>query len=106
MWWAEKMILSIYQIYFPDLLYPLKVNNRNIKTRCEICSKSAIKTPERRQWHLSGVFIFNFEHNSHLAIVFLLLTLNMNLPTGLKHLLVPEAYLGLYQISMVKFLYK
>ena len=26
--------------------YLLKVNNRNTKTRCEICSKSTIRTPE------------------------------------------------------------
>ena len=26
-----------------------------------------IKTPERRQWRRSGVFIVNFEHISHLA---------------------------------------
>ena len=29
------------------------------------------------QWRRSGVFIVNFEHISHLALVFLLLTLNM-----------------------------
>ena len=29
----------------------------------------------RRQWHRSGVFIVNFEDISHLALVFLLLTL-------------------------------
>ena len=28
--------------------YMLKVNNRNTKTSCEICSKLTIKTPERR----------------------------------------------------------
>ena len=28
-------------------------------------------------WHRSGVFIVNFEHISHLVVVFLLLTLNM-----------------------------
>ena len=42
---------------FPDLLisnlnpagnYMFKVNNRNTRTRCEICSKLTIKTPERR----------------------------------------------------------
>ena len=33
--------------------------------RCEICSKLTIKTPERRQWRRSGVFI-NFNHISHL----------------------------------------
>ena len=27
-----------------------------------MCSKLTIKTPERRQWRLSGVFIVNFEH--------------------------------------------
>ena len=28
---------------------------------CEICSEITIKTPERRQWRRSGVFIVNFE---------------------------------------------
>ena len=31
----------------------------------------------------SGVFIVNFDHISHLALVFLLLTLNMQLPAGM-----------------------
>ena len=39
-----------------------KFNDRNTRTRREICS---------------GVFIVNFEHISRLALVFLLLTLNM-----------------------------
>ena len=29
--------------------YLFKVNNRNTRTRCQICSKLKIKTPERRQ---------------------------------------------------------
>ena len=29
-------------------IYLLKVNNRNTTTRCEICSKLTIKTPERK----------------------------------------------------------
>ena len=37
-----------------------------------MCSKLTIKTPERR----SGVFIVNFEHISHLALMFVLLTIN------------------------------
>ena len=28
----------------------IKVNDRNTRTRCEICSKLTIKTAERRQW--------------------------------------------------------
>ena len=55
--------------------YMFKVNNRNNRTRCEICSKLTIKTPERQR--RSGVFIVNFEYMSHLVLVFLLLTLNM-----------------------------
>ena len=55
----------------------LKVNNRNTRARCEICSKLIIKTPERRQWRRSGVFIVNFEQISNLVLVLLLLTLNM-----------------------------
>ena len=30
----------------PVGIYVLKVNNRNTRTRCEICSKLTIKTPE------------------------------------------------------------
>ena len=61
----------------PAGIHLLKVNNRSTRTRCEICSKLTIKTPERRQWRCSGVFIANFEHISHLVLVFLFLTLNM-----------------------------
>ena len=45
-----------------------KVNDKNTRTL------ELIKTPERRHWRLSGVFIVNFEHISHLSVVFLLLT--------------------------------
>ena len=40
-----------------------------VETRHKICSKLTIKTPERRQWRCSGVFIVNFEHISHLVLV-------------------------------------
>ena len=43
---------------------------------CEIRSKLTIKAPERRQWRRTGVFIVNFEHISHIALMCLLLTLN------------------------------
>ena len=61
----------------PVGIYLLKVNNRNTRTRCKICSELTIKTPERRHWRRSGVFIVNFEHISHLVLVFLLLTLSI-----------------------------
>ena len=41
-----------------------------------MCSKLTIKTPEQRQRRPSGIFIVNFEHISHLCLVFLLFTLN------------------------------
>ena len=37
-----------YRRFRPAGIYLLKVNNRNTRTRCEICSKLTIKTPERR----------------------------------------------------------
>ena len=36
-----------------------------------------LKVNNRTKWRRSGAFIVNFEHISHFAIVFLLLTLNM-----------------------------
>ena len=56
--------------------YMFKVNNRNTSTRCEICSKLTITTPEQRQWRRSGVFIINFEHITYLDILFLSLILS------------------------------
>ena len=55
-------------------------NNRNNRARYEICSKLTIKTPERRYWHRSGVFIVNFEHISYFVLVLLLLTLTRQIP--------------------------
>ena len=46
--------------------WQLKLN----RTRCEICSKLTIETPERSQWRRSGVFIDNFKHVSPLVLVF------------------------------------
>ena len=46
----------------------------NALKRCKIGSKLTIKIPERCLWRRSGVFIINFEHTSHLFLLFLLLT--------------------------------
>ena len=54
----------------PHDIYLLRVSNRNTRTRCEICSKLTMKT---RHWRRSGIFIGDFEHISHLVLVFLLL---------------------------------
>ena len=59
-----------------------KVNKRNTRTRCDICSKLTINTPEQRQWRRSGVFIVNFERILHLGLVFLLLTSSRQMTAG------------------------
>ena len=65
-----KFMVRLRLWYFPAGNYMFKVNNRNTRKRCEICSKLTIKTPERRHhWHRSGVFIVNFEHISHCSSV-------------------------------------
>ena len=63
-----------------------KVNKRNTRTRYEICLKLTIKTPERRQWHRSGVFVANFEHIPHIVLVFLLFTLTREIPAWNKNM--------------------
>ena len=61
---------------FPAGNSMFKINNRNTRTRCEICSKLTIKIPEQHQLRRSSLLIVNFEHISRLVLVFLLLTLS------------------------------
>ena len=74
---AQLKIVKRHKLVTPVGIYLLKVNNRNTRSRSEICSKLTIKTPEWRHWRRSVVFIINFEQISHVVLVFLLLTLNM-----------------------------
>ena len=58
----------------PVAIYMFKFNSRNTRTRCKICSKLTVKTPERRQAHISlfdvltyftpcsSVSVVKFEH--------------------------------------------
>ena len=81
---------------------------------CETRSELTIKTPERRQWHRSGVFIVNFEQISQIFLVFLLLTLSKLMLAGEK--LIKELFLyplkthemveGFLQIIFLKILRK
>ena len=72
----KKVILQLNSNCIPDDNYMFKVNNKNTKTRCEICSKLTIKTSEWGHWCCSDLINNNFEHTSHLLLVFLLLTLS------------------------------
>ena len=67
---------GIIIIITPTNIYLFKLNNRNTRKRCEICSKLTIKTTARRPWRRSGVFIVNFKYIPHLFLLFLFLTLN------------------------------
>ena len=44
-----KVFVSTAVLGFPAGIYLLKVNNRNTRTKCEICSKLTVKIPERRR---------------------------------------------------------
>ena len=71
---------------YPGGIYLFKVNIRNTRARSELFSKLTIQKHQNvvmvflslalNIWCLSGIFIVNFEHVSHLFLVFLLLTLN------------------------------
>ena len=56
--------------------YMFKTNKRYSVTRGEICSNITKKIGERHHWRRFCVFIVNFEHISHLVLMFLMLTLN------------------------------
>ena len=49
---------------------------------CKICSKLTIKSPERRNWGRSCIFIINFEQISHIVLAFPLLTLKKLMQTS------------------------
>ena len=91
---SEKIRIAISRVFdfkfslntdiwhYPSHSYIFKVNNRNTRTRGEISPKLTIKTPERRHWRHTGVFIVKFEHVSYLFLVFLLLALSRQMPAG------------------------
>ena len=70
------LIKKKYYEYIPISIYLSKVNNKNSRTICKICSKLKMKTPEQRYWRCSGVFIVNFEQISHIVLLFPSLALN------------------------------
>ena len=77
--WLVRVVTPVRTIQLAlGFIGGLKVSNRKTGTRCKICSMLTINTTEQRQWRGSVVFIVKFEH---LYLVFLFLTLNMQLPT-------------------------
>ena len=84
--WKRKLLLNVFfnahfnycpliwivLSHFNNSLF--KVNNRNTRTRCEICSKLTIKIPKRCQIDFVLVSLF--------VLVFLFLTLDMQVQVG------------------------
>ena len=66
--WAKFCSISRIR-HYPAGNYMFKVNNRDSRTRFEICSQLTIKTSERHLWCCSGEFFVNFEHISHLLLM-------------------------------------
>ena len=64
-WCISKKKNETFLWSIPVNIYLFKVNNRNIRKKCEIFSKLTTKTPERRHWRRCSVFIANFENISH-----------------------------------------
>ena len=62
-----NFIQICYLVAYPVSIYWFKINNKNTRIMCEICSKLSIKIQEQHQWHgtdfthCSGVSIINFE---------------------------------------------
>ena len=98
------LLFQARTLNFPANIYSFKVNNRNTRKRCEICSKLTTKTPERRQWRCSGVFLltlnifltfFHFEQVNVSWFTICLLAINpfrANFPIHFNVLQYPAAY--------------
>ena len=70
-YFREFVIKAHKQCPSPAGIYFFKVNNGKTRTMCEIYSKLTIKTPERRHWRRSSVFIANFEQIWHIVLVYI-----------------------------------
>ena len=69
-------VIKDLDMKYTACIYLFKGTDVNTRTLCEICSQLRIKTPERRHWRRSGVFIVKFEHVSPIFLMFILLILN------------------------------
>ena len=73
----EHELFSIFKLTFTSSKSKIEVPDQMWNPL-----KLTIKTLEWSQWRRSGVFIVNFKHISHIILVFLLMNLNKQIPTG------------------------
>ena len=73
-----KVLMRLWEIYIipkqknyptPADIYLLKVNNRNIRASCEICSKLTVKTPLASFWCFYRLLLTYFTTFSNVSIV-------------------------------------
>ena len=81
-----RRVLTICHTHvLPSNMYLFKVNDRNARKRCEICSKLTRKIPEWRQWHwvdcwaLSESSLWICQKGNELAAKILRLSLALSL---------------------------
>ena len=77
---TEEILNGKLHFFFAVILrnfYLFKVINR-CEIRQEICWNLTIKTPEQRQWRLSGVFIVKFEYIFDFFLVIFHFSLALN----------------------------
>ena len=79
-----------------------KVNNRNSRTRSEICSKLTIKIPKRRQWRCFGFgVVVNFDQiNAGWAANSDLISFTGNFALVLLHILLYFSYVNIEYFEM------
>ena len=86
----KKVYLKVFLNRFMLIqanIYLFKFNNKNTRKKCEGCSKLTIKTPKRRQWRHSGVFI-NFENISLLFLKILFRAYNFIIKSITRSLII------------------
>ena len=63
----QQLLCTTFKVFFYQFFF---LTIETLEQALKICSKLTLKTPERRHWRRSGVFIFNFEHISDLFLGF------------------------------------
>ena len=97
--------LSFFFLLQAQLAFACSKSTIEPPEQSEICSKLAIKIPEQYHWHCSDVFSVNSEQISHIILVFLMLTLNKQMPAGNGLMLsfMESCYMFLYWICFFKY---
>ena len=75
--WTKSQCSHLLKNSYPASIFTC--SNTTIETLekgVKYVQSKTIKTPKRRQWRRSDVFIVNFKHISHFFLMFLLLTLD------------------------------